>query len=219
METLIRKEKIQNFSCNQCLSEVMKIYEKGLKQRRLSHRLKFVGMFFMALTILNIFTPSGIWSPLSFCVTLLSIVVLVKNELPNKKQTLISILFGIVLFLAYTITYQRIELSSIGVPLVAFVFSLASFSIFNTYANSPVKLLKSKSIKAICISISIGIIVEIIWIMIRFQLSGEVSSFSYSLYPFFLALSPALYEEIAFRSFVFAICFYFWKGEIVTSNK
>jgi hypothetical protein len=183
--------------------------------------------FFIGLFILHIFAQFHIgnnatlsaWLTLAFCVSILSIVMLVKNKLPKKKQVLISLLFGIILFLAYTVPYQRVSFSSVQVPLVTVLCALASFSIFNTYDGKAIKLLRNTSLKSICLSIGIGIVVGIVWGIGNLFLSIDEPNLHITLYPFLLALSPGIYEEIAFRALIFAVCLYFMKGEITTRKQ
>lgn len=176
---------------------------------------------FASLFILNFFIKTDIgatqmmWLVLAFCVTVLSIIMLAKNKLPNKKQMLISLLFGILMFVAY----QGVGFSSIEAFIVTTLCSMAFFSIFNKYEDNSIKLLKDKSVKSALISILIGIAVGVVWGIFNLLLSNGELNLNITLSCFSTALSPAIYEEISYRAFIFAVCLYFLKGEIATKKE
>jgi hypothetical protein len=203
----------------------MKADAINMKQK--SGMVKIWSLFtgFLVLFVLNLFANTGdnptanIWLVLAVCVTILSVVMLIKNKLPEKKQILISLLFGLSLFAAYTITFKTIGFSSVQVPVVTIVCALASFSVFNTYRDKAIKLLKSGSLKSVCLSISIGAAVGIIWGIANLFLGGNPGDIKITPAAFLMALSPGIYEEIAFRGLLFAVCLYFFKGSLDTKSK
>ncbi len=183
------------------------------------HGLKIIWGLFALFTVLFIFNfmiktsispTSMMWLALSCCVTILSIAMLVKNRLPNKKQILISIILGLLMFVAY----QGISFSSVQTCIVTFLCAMASFSIFNQHEHNKITLLKNKSFYSVSASIMIGMICGIVLGVINILLSGESPSLNITLSCFLTALSPAIYEEIAFRAFLYAICLYFLNGTI-----
>lgn len=192
----------------------------GIKQK--CGLKKIWGMFtiFIALFVINCFiktdisATSIIWLTLSFCVTILAVVMLARNKLPNKKQIVISLVFGLLMFVAY----RELSFSSIETCIVTFLCSMASFSIFNKYETNAINLLKRRTLKSILGSITIGILVGTIFGVINIFLSGGEPTIKITLSCFLTALSPAIYEEIAFRLFLYSVCLYFLDGQI-SSNK
>ncbi|MDR1690190.1 MAG: CPBP family intramembrane metalloprotease [Clostridiales bacterium] len=184
---------------------------------------KIWGMFFafFALFILNFFvktdmgTTSAAWLILAFCVLILSVVILVKNKLPLKKQILISFAFGLLMIAAY----QGLSFTSVQTFIVTAFCSMASFSVFNTHGEQAVPLIKGTCPKSQFISIVIGCLVGACWGILNIFLSGSEPILKITLSCFALALSPAIYEEIAFRAFLFAVCLYFLNGKIVSRKE
>lgn len=176
---------------------------------------------FMLLFLINFGFNTSIgytammWSILDACVVILSILMLIKNKAPSKKQILISLTFGLLMFVAY----QGISFASVKVFLTTFLCSFATFSIFNRYESNAVKLLKLTTIKSILISIIVGFIVGGVLGIINLFLNSGTPNLSISLSCFLTALSPAIYEEIALRTFIYAFCLYLLKGEIKTNGE
>ncbi len=169
----------------------------------------FVANFFIKT---DIEITSTMWLILALCVTILSILMLVKNKLPRKEHILLSLLFGALMFVAY----QGITFSSVESFLVTFLSSMASFSIFNKYESKAILLLNDKSIITILISIFIGVVIGIIWGILNLLLSNGELHLKITSSCFTLALSPAIFEEISYRAFLYAACLHYLKGEIVT---
>lgn len=176
---------------------------------------------FMLLFLINFEIKSSvghmamIWLILDACVLILSIFMLIKNKAPSKAQILISLIFGFLMFAAY----QGISISSTKAFLITFLSSLATFSIFNRYENNALKILKLTSIKSVLISVIIGVIVGIVLGIVNLLLNNKPLNFNISLSFFLTALSPAIYEEIAFRTFIYASCIYFLNGNIGTKSE
>lgn len=176
---------------------------------------------FLILFIINlgfisdIGQTAQIWLILDVYVTILSVIMLIRNNFPNKKQFFISLILGILVFIAY----QGMSFTSIKTFIVTILCSLASFSIFNKYVNNSLKVLKSTSVKSISVSVIIGLIVGVIWGIINIFLNSEVPILNITLSCFITALSPAIYEEIALRTLLFAVCLYLLKGEITTKKE
>lgn len=181
--------------------------------------LSFIG--FILLFVLNFKIKTNIgytrmmWSILDACVIILSILMLIKNKFPKRNQILLSLFFSILTFMAY----QGISFSSIKVLLVTFLCFLSTFSIFNKYENTSFKLLKYKTLKSILATIFIGLIIGVVLGVINISLNSDPRNFSISFSYFLAALSPAIYEEITFRTFLYALCIYTLKGEINTSSE
>lgn len=155
------------------------------------------------------------WRIFSVFVLILSIFTLVKIGLPGKKQVIISFVFGILMFLAY----QGVSFSSVETFLVTFFCSVASFSIFEKYNQQSLKFLRSTNLRSISGSIIIGLLSGLILGVINLFLAQETLVFKFNFSAFLIALSPAIYEEIALRAFVYAFCLYLLNGEINTKSE
>lgn len=178
--------------------------------------LGFMSLFLINFGIrTNIGYTSMMWLILDVCVLILSIIILIKNNVPRKNQILISLLFGILMFAAY----QGISFSSIKVFLTTLLCSLAMFSIFNLYEKNSLKILKSNELKSILVTIMLGLIVGVVLGGINLFISGKTLNFEISISYFLVALSPGIYEEIALRAFIYSLCLYMLKGEINTKFK
>lgn len=189
--------------------------KKGLKMIWIA----FIGFLILFLINLGIKTNIGLtammWVILDVSVLILSILILIKNKNQSKNQILISLIFGLLMFVAY----QGISFTSVKVFLVTFLCSLATFSIFNIYENNVVKILKLTTIKSVLTSIIIGLIVGIVLGIVNLFLNSGTPNFNISLSYFLTSLSPAIYEEIAFRTFIYALCLYLLKGKINTKGE
>lgn len=176
---------------------------------------------FMLLFIINFGLNANIghtemmWLMLDACVLILAIIILIKNKTQSKKQRLISLTYGLLMFIAY----QGIKFSSVLTFLITFLCSLATFSIFNRYGNNAVKILKSTTIKPIFVSIIIGLMVGIILGIVNLLLNNRTTDFKISLSCFLTALSPAIYEEIALRTFIYALCINLLEGQVNTKGE
>lgn len=181
--------------------------------------LMFTGFMLLFITNFQLTTTIGytamMWLILDVCVLSLSIFMLIKNRLPNKKQILISLSLALLMFVAY----QGISFSSIKTFLLTFLCSSAAFSIFSKYENNAVKILKLATTKSIFVTIIVGFGLGTLLGIINFFLNKGIPKLSISLSCFLTALSPAIYEEIALRTFIYAVCLYFLKGEINTKSK
>jgi len=155
------------------------------------------------------------WRIFSVFVLILSIFTLVKIGLPGKKQVIISFVFGILMFLAY----QGVSFSSVETFLVTFFCSVASFSIFEKYNQQSLKFLRSTNLRSISGSIIIGLLSGLILGVINLFLAQETLVFKFNFSAFLIALSPAIYEEIALRAFVYAFCLCLLNGEINTKSE
>lgn len=173
--------------------------------------------FFLLCFVLNLAFSFGIDRDnlmlllTSFFVVLLSLVMLVKNGMPHISQIVIAVIFGTLMFVAYSgIVFSTIKF------IVVVLAVMASYSIFNQYKDNALKLIKDTSLQSISKSICIGLICGIILGVINLFLMGGTMRFNFTLQALLLPLSPAIYEEIAFRTFFFAVCLYFLKGQINT---
>lgn len=181
--------------------------------------LLFLVFFLMFLFNFGIKTNIGhtsmMWLLLDVYVFILAIFMLIKNKLPEKKHIIMSVVFSGLMF----ISAQGISFSSIITFIVTLLSSLATFSVFKNYMNNSIKIFKSITTKSIFFSISIGLLFGTILGIINLFLSSGQRNFHATLSCFLTSINPAIYEEMAFRAFLFAVCLYFLKGEIRTRKE
>jgi hypothetical protein len=181
--------------------------------------LAFAGFMFLFIINFRLRTNIGytarMWLILDACVLILSLIILIKIKIPSKKQIMISLMFGLLMIAAY----QGISFSSVKGFISTLCCSLATFSIFNRYQNNSIKILRLTTIKSILTSIIIGLMVGIVLGIVNYFINGGVPNLRINLSCFLIALNPAIYEEIALRTFIFALCLYILKGEMNTKSE
>lgn len=200
------------------MDEIYVILEVCMTKEKSTNKILFLFFAFMALFIINFFVPvfAGInktnqmWLLFDLYSLSISAFLLIKNKLPNKIYIAISLLFGILMFVAY----QGLNLSSINGFFITTLCSLASFSVFSNYKKDSVLLIKAKNLKAVLSSLFIGLIVGAILGTINLFLDDQTLNFNLTITCFSTALSPAILEEVCYRLVVFACCLYFLNGEI-----
>lgn len=173
----------------------------------------FLLLFLMNFSVkTNLGYTQMMWLVLNACVTILSIFILVKIGLPEKNQVVISFVFGLLMFLAY----QGVSFTAFKTFLVTFFCSLASFRIFEKYNDHSLNLLRSTALRSIVGSVIIGLVFGLVLGVINLIFAQETLILQVNLSAIFAALSPAIYEEIALRAFVYAFCLYLLKGTITS---
>lgn len=155
------------------------------------------------------------WLVLNVYVAILSIIILIKIGLPKKNQIIISLIFGLLMFLAY----QGVSLTSLKTFFVTFLCALATFKIFEKHNEHSLKFIKSTVLKSIIASLIIGLVSGLVLGAINLFLAQEILTFQFELSALFTALSPAIFEEIAFRAFLYAFCIYLLNGNINSKAK
>ncbi len=183
---------------------------KGLRQIWL---LFFV---FIVLFIVNFGVQTNIghtqmmWLVLSACVFIASVAILIKAGFPSKNHIVCSLVLGVSMFIAH----QEISHTSVRLFIVTSLASLATFTVFERFPKHKVKVLDLTSRKVGFLNILLGTIVGIILGVTNLFLSGDTLSLDINLSVFLTSLSPAIFEEIALRLFMFALCLYLLKGTI-----
>lgn len=178
---------------------------------------------FVALFVLNLFFPAfaninhtaRMWIIFDLCVVLISTFLIIKYKLPNKSKIISALILGLLMFIAY----QGVSFSSIKSFITTTVCSLASFSVFEKHQINAIPTIKSKQINSIVLSILLGFGVGGILGTINLFLSGEAVYFRLTISCFLTSLSPAILEEICYRTLVFAYCIYLLKGVIKTKQE
>lgn len=189
-------------------------------------KLNTIWLMFIVFVVLFIFNfgiemdappTQRMWLLLNLWAVSISVLLLIKNKLPTKKQTVISILLAA----AALLSYIDISIYSMArVSIVTLLSSLALFSTFNRYSNGRLVFLDNRSKKSITISILVGVAAGIVLGVINLIMSGNGSGdFSLNLSYFRTALSPALYEEIALRALFYGFCLSLLNGKIETKSQ
>ncbi|MDF2700351.1 MAG: hypothetical protein K0Q49_1909 [Haloplasmataceae bacterium] len=189
--------------------------QNGLKKIRLSF-LAFMTLFILNFgVVLDITVTQRMWLIMDIYVFLLSMFILIRIKLPSRKQILISLLFGVLVFVSY---WGLSIFSSIKGSLLTILCSLAVFSIFNRYDHNVLKLFRTKIVSSVLLSIFIGLFVGIVLGVINFYFMSisATPNLRISIKFFLISLSPAIYEEITMRTFMYAYCLYLLNGEINT---
>jgi len=159
------------------------------------------------------------WFILSVGVIIISIAMLVKYKLPSKRQIAISAIFGLLMFVPLVSMVGAIAFLAVRIPLVTFLTAMAFFSISNHYPENSIVLLQNKSVKSVVMTVFIGICVGAVWGTINIFLNNAQPAPHFALLNFIMPLNPAIYEEMAFRAFIFASSLHFMKGELITKRQ
>ncbi|MEK3713745.1 MULTISPECIES: CPBP family glutamic-type intramembrane protease [unclassified Paenibacillus] len=144
------------------------------------------------------------WLLLGVWVFFISVLLLVKHKLPSTRQILLSVLLAA----AVAAAYINLSLfSMIEVSLLTLMASLAVLSTFNQYSEGKLRFLNITSASTIFMSLFVGAAAGILLGIINLMLSGQsLDGFSLKLIYFRVALSPAIYEELALRTLFYAMC-------------
>lgn len=105
----------------------------------------------------------------------------------------------------------------IEVSLLTLMASLAVLSTFNQYNEGKLLFLNTASASTIFMSLFVGAAAGILLGIINLVLSGQsLDGFSLKLIYFRVALSPAIYEELALRTLFYALCLSLMHGRADT---
>ncbi|WP_150273871.1 type II CAAX prenyl endopeptidase Rce1 family protein [Paenibacillus tepidiphilus] len=189
-----------------------------------THSLKGVWSLFIGyllLFVLNFLIPSDnpgpgsrMWLLLSLCTVIISVLLLIKHKLPTKRQILFSVLFAAAVFVAYInlSVFNMIETS-----ILTLLASLAVFSTFNRFSEGKLLFLNSKNRRSVAVSLLTGVTAGVLLGYVNLLIGGNASGdFSPRLQYFTVALSPAIFEELAFRTLFYALCLTLLNGRIET---
>ena len=187
---------------------------------------KIWGLFaiYMLIFVLNFFIgqPENATRDFHFvmrvCILILAVLLLIKYKLPNKKQIIISLAFGLVVYAALAIRTESF-LIPFGMPILASITSMAFFSITNQHPENSIAMLSGRSAKSVMLTVAIGLGVGIALGFLNIISIGASLTPSFELINFVLPLSPAIYEEMAYRAFFFAACVHFMKDDIFITKE
>jgi hypothetical protein len=179
---------------------------------------------FIVIFILNCGVKMGISATqrmfmiLEIWATIISIVLLVKNKLPQKIYINISLFLSILVSLSYLNTSILLMIKGFVITLMS---SLAVFGTFNKFNHEKLIFLNTKNKKSVFISILVGICVGLVLGIINylFMSINDKPNLQIDIYYFVLALNPAIYEEILFRALFYAFCIYLVNGKIETKQQ
>ena len=141
----------------------------------------------------------------------LAVFLLIKTKLPSKKGIIISIIFAVLVSIAYL--GIRAEISSLvingllnGVP--AFLCSLAVFSVKEKCGG--MRFISTDKKYSPLVSILIAIAVGAVLSVVNYFLmkGSNTVDFEINISRLTVCLSPAIYEEIVCRAIFMAFCLY-----------
>ncbi|AIQ46288.1 hypothetical protein R70723_10655 [Paenibacillus sp. FSL R7-0273] len=176
---------------------------------------------FMLLFVLNFYAGSNqtgatsrMWVVLGGWSLVVSVILLVKHGLPAKRQILVSLLLAA----AVAAAYINVSLfSMIETSVITLFASLAVFSTFSRFRENRLVFLHTASKKSVAVSLLTGAAAGAVLGIINLLLSGKaLDSFSIKFAYFKIALSPAIYEEMAMRAVFYALCLSLLNGRMDT---
>jgi len=184
--------------------------------------LKKVYIFFIIFIILyalNLILPvsllnvgnltSRMWLLFELLVMILSVFIIIKEKLPSIKMIVIALLLGVLAGLSNPI-----------VGICTILTFMASASIFNKYSGNMISIFKKFTLKQVCLSIGLGILVGSILGCANLFLSGnQTMNFEFKLQYLKISLNPGIFEEVSFRLFMYAFSLYLLKGELDSRKK
>lgn len=183
--------------------------KQGQKRPLLSVWLMFAG--FTAVFVLNMGVTMDLpptqrmWLVLDIWSVAAGAFMLVKNGMPKKKYISLSALAaGLVV-----VSYMEVSLfSMIKGGITTMIAALAIFSVFSRYEGAALRF-TSKGIKGgIPVGIIIGAAAGLLLAVVNCILmsGGSTASPRLSLLCFTISLSPAVLEELAYRTLFYAVC-------------
>lgn len=177
------------------------VAKKGVKQ------LRQVFFIFLAIYIINLIVPQDglvsytqrMWFLASTSIGLISLIILMKEKLPEKKTVIIGLVLGVLAGLIRPFT---------GV--ITFLAFLASMRIFEK-TNNQITVLK----RPIALTIFLGVVAGGVLGFINLLLAGgQTPEFAPSFYALVVSLNPGISEEITFRLFLYAFSIYLLGDQI-----
>ncbi len=173
--------------------------------------LAYLVLFWLGSLILN--QKQLIWLLLEFYVLVMASFILWKHHrCLQRKHFIIS---GVLCSL-YALS-ELIHLTPLSIFNILLVF-LSACAVMAVFAQKPegaLKWFKGSSRKSVVISIGIGILCGLIWGAINclLMLGSNALQPSNVFKAFLLALSPAIIEEVAYRTVFYAFCLSMISGE------
>lgn len=176
-----------------------------------SKRLIPLWIIFFLYSICLMIMKMNFWILLSVWASGLAIFLLIKTKLPSKNGIIVSIIFSILVSIAYL--GIRTEISSLmlnslmnGVPTL--LCSLAVFSVIEKLGG--IKIIKTNKKYSPLISILIAIAVAAVLSFVNYLLmkNSNTVNLGINVSRLMVCLSPAIYEEMVCRAIFGAFCLY-----------
>lgn len=174
-------------------------------------KLRRIFLLFLVLYLINLMVPlvgslshtERLWLVSSVTIGLLSLVMLVREGLPEKPNIFIGLLLAVLAGLVRPFT---------GV--ITCLAFLASMGVMEK-AGGRILILKRPSSLSILLGVGVGMVLG----LVNLVLAGVSIEFAPSFYAFILSLNPGISEEIIYRLFVYAFSLYLLGGTIRTRKE
>lgn len=163
----------------------------------------YLGVFTLNLIIPLTSTASHtqrMWLWTSMIVSALSLYVLLKEGLPDKK----TLWYGLILAILAGLVTPRIGL-------VTFFSFISASRIFELRPQQRIEVLKRPYLASIGLGLGVGLALGFFNLFLS---SGQSFQFQLSFYAFLVSLNPGIHEEIAYRFFLYSFSIYLLGGEI-----
>ncbi|HOO79159.1 MAG TPA: CPBP family glutamic-type intramembrane protease [Lachnospiraceae bacterium] len=162
------------------------------------------------------------WLVLEGFVLVLDIILLVKNKLPKRESILAAVILALLVLASYVdvsvLGNHPVWFNLIVDPLLTLMSSLVCFRVFEKYPQKTGRIFRKHEAESILISILIGCVAGLIWgiINIMLMMGSNQSQLNFSIHSILVALSPAIFEEIALRTVFWAFYLEAVKGAETT---
>lgn len=179
----------------------------------------FIIIFILNFSLtINISANQRMFLVLQLWSVILSIILIVKNKLPNDKHIKISIILSFLVAISY---YEVAIVAVFTGFMVTLLSSLAMFSTFEKFNYEKLTFLNNYTKKSIYMTIFLGVGAGVILGVVNLLLMSmsNTPNLHIKLSCFIVALSPAIYEEIVMRSLFYAFCIDLIDGKIETKNQ
>ena len=154
-----------------------------------------------------------LWLELSFLSLIVSVVLLIKNHFPKRK----NLFLASILTLLYLVSnIYRLNAFTVIQGIILFLSCCAACSVFSKYRKNSLHWIQNEKKRDVAISILIGILCGIVWGAINyFLMRGSNPVVGTNVFKALItALNPAIMEEIAYRCLFFAFCLNMAEGEL-----
>ena len=181
----------------------------------ISFAIYLIGYF----AIMIVFKDQSLaWLELEAFSLIVSIMMLKKHKLPNKKGMIISVIVTVIYMISKITTFNAFAIIQM---IIMFLAACACCSVFDKYGENSLKWIRNDKKTDIAVSILIGIAAGLIVGFINYLLmkgSNQRVEADY-LNAFINSLNPATMEEIALRSIFYAFCLDVAKGCFINKTQ
>lgn len=177
-----------------------------------SHILRRVFFIFLLFYIANLVVPlvgpfsytQRMWLVTTVIVGLLSVMILLKEKLPQRSTMILGLALGILAGLVRPVT-----------GIFTFLAFISSMRVVETL-DGGIVLFRRPFLRGILFAGTIGVVLGVINL---FLAGGQILEFQPSFYSLAVALNPGISEEIIFRLFIYALSLYLLGGRIKTRRE